>query len=233
MSSIRELIQRGKKSFENKQYTSAENYFRKVLQANNNFADIHNLLGIIHHNNGNFENAISCFKKALQINPNYTEAILNLAVLYNDLGQYKEAKTLYEKLKKNGNGPAVKGKSPIEPVLRGKLSNMHMTVGDLYASTGLYKEAADEYQKALDLNPTYADIRTKLGVALRELGKMTESAKELKQVVKEKPNFLSALIHLGVTCYSMDNKKEAKEVWKKVLKVDPKNEAVQAYLKLV
>src|SRR3989338_5728373 len=135
---IQETIARGKKCFETRQYTTAESLFRRVLKINAGYADLHNLLGVIHNHKGNFEGAMEYFKKALAINPNYTEALLNLAVLYNDLGKYQEAKALYGKLKKKDG----QNKHDIEPVVKGKLSNLHANVGDIYSSVGLYANAA-------------------------------------------------------------------------------------------
>lgn len=228
MQSIQEWVEAGKQSFENKDYGNAERYFRKVLKTNNNFADLHNMLGVIYHVDGRFEEAIKHFQQALKINPHYTEALLNLAVLYNDLGRYPDAKKLYGQLHKKQDGK----QKDIEPVLKGKLSNMHATVGDTYRTLGLYQHAATEYEKALALNPDYKDIRTKLGVALREEGKLPDSLKELKRVVKESPNFILAHLQLGITYYSMSKPTDAKKEWEAVLEQDPKNESAKIYLRL-
>ena len=228
MDNIQELVSLGKQSFENKDYSRAERYFRQVLGNNQNYADVHNMLGVICHIEGKFESAITCFKEALKLNPHYTEALLNLAVLYNDLGRYQDAKKLYGNLQKKEK----KTDNEIEPVLKGKLSNMHAEVGDTYRSIGLYKHAVEEYKKALFLNPTYVDIRTKLGMALREQGSLEASLKELKQVVKEDPRYVMAKIQLGITCYSLKKNGEAKNEWLSVLKQDPENESAKMYLRL-
>lgn len=228
MDNIQELIELGKQCFENKDYASAERWFCKVLKTNHHFADIHNMLGVICHFEGKFEAAIDSFQQALKINPHYTEALLNLAVLFNDLGRFAEAKKLYGQLRKKEDG---KNKD-IEPVLKGKLSNMHAQTGDLYRSIGLYSHAVEEYQKALTFNPNYVDIRTKLGVALREAGDCENSLKELKKGLKDKPHYLLGKIQLGITYYSMGKTSEAKKEWEAALKQDPKNESAKTYLKL-
>lgn len=228
MEPTQEFVELGKKCFENRDYPNAERYLRKVLESNNRFADIHNLLGVVCHLEGKFESAIASFEEALKINPNYTEALLHLAVLYNDLGRFAEAKKLYTRLKKKTDGKT----RDIEPVLKGKLSNMHAQLGDTYRSIGLYPQAAEEYRKALDLNPTYADIRTKLGAALREMGKHADSAKELKRVLQAAPGYLLARVQLGITCYAMGKGADAKKEWEAVLKKDPANESAKTYLKL-
>jgi len=227
---IQELVDLGKQYFDGKDYLKAERYLREVLKHQKRYADVHNMLGVIYHIEGKFSSAIDYFKEAIKINPHYTEALLNLAVLYNDLGQYTQAKELYSHLRKS---PAKKTKEKdIEPVLKGRLSNMHANIGDVYRSIGLYDFAAEEYRKALGLNPSYIDIRTKLGVVSREGGHLEESLKELKAVLKQDAKFSNARIQLGVTYYSQGNLKEAQKEWETVLKQDPDNESAKMYLRL-
>jgi tetratricopeptide (TPR) repeat protein len=228
METIRQLVALGKQCFDNKQYEKAEHYLKKVLSLNDRYADVMNMLGVIHHIEGKFSSAIDLFKRALKINPRYTEAILNLAVLLNDLGQYQDAKKLYSQLRQVHKEP----QRQIEPVLRGKLSNLHSDIGDIYRSIGLYHHAIEEYQKALNLNPSYRDIRTKLGQAYRENGQLVQSLKELKEVVKLDGRYSPARVQLGVTLYSQGKITDAKKEWKTVIEKDPDNEYAKMYLRL-
>ncbi|MFA4873830.1 MAG: tetratricopeptide repeat protein [bacterium] len=228
METLRDLIARGKQHFDSKQYEHAEDYLRRAVEKDAHYADVFNMLGVIAHFGGKFSSAIELFEKALTINPRYTEAILNLAVLYNDLGQYDKAKGLYARLR----GKPGKGDGHIEPVLRGKLSNLHADIGDIYRSIGLYPHAIEEYRKALLLNPAYFDIRTKLGQALREAGKPRDSLAELKSVLRAKSAYSPALVQLGVTYYTMEKIPDAKKAWKTALKKEPENPYASMYLRL-
>lgn len=228
MESLKDLIARGKQHFESKQYEQAEEFLRHVIEQDTHYADVFNMLGVIAHVGGKFATAIDNFEKAVEINPRYTEAMLNLAVLYNDLGQYEKAKVLYIKLHAHHG----KGNSHIEPVLRGKLSNLHADIGDIYRSIGLYEYAIEEYRKALALNPSYFDIRTKFGQALREAGRLKEAVTEFKAVLSQKPGYIPAIVQLGVTFYAMENIPEAKKVWKSALVKEPANPYARMYLRL-
>lgn len=228
MDPFQELIEQGKQFFENRDYGKAEGYFRQALRTGGRFADIHHMLGVIYHAEGKFESAIQSFREALKINPNYTEAVLNLAVLYNDLGKYEEAKKLYAGLSKKSKS----SENEIEPVLKGKISNMHADLGDIYHTAGCFEMAAGEYQKALQLSPGFSDIRTKLGIVLRESANMERSVQELKTAIKDRPNYLFAKIQLGISYYSGGKIKEAKKEWEGVLKENPDNESAKTYLKL-
>jgi len=225
---VNELVAIGKQYFEKKDYHKASSYLKQVIDRKVKYADVYNMLGVIEHIEGKFDTSIKLFKEALKINPHYTEAILNLAVLYNDLGHYEDAKKLYKNLHKGKTSK----KREIEPVLKGKLSNLHANIGDIYRNLGLYPHAIEEYTKALNLNSGYIDIRTKLGISYRENEELQKSLAELKKVVKSDPKYVHASIQLGVTYYSLNRLNEAKKQWNEVLKKDSANEYAQMYLRL-
>jgi tetratricopeptide (TPR) repeat protein len=237
MSLTREWVELGKKFFQQRDYRKAEEYLRRVAQNNQHYADVHNMLGVIYHSESRFSDAIAAFEKALDINPNYTEALMNLAVLNNDLGNYSDARKLYDTLRKRGKavtpkGKAKKGDEFIEPVVKGKLTNMHADLADIYCGLGLYAQAIDEYERALALNPKYTDIKTKLGIAQREHGKLADSVKTLREACKINGKFLQAKVQLGVTLYAMGKNTEARKTWNDTLKTDPENRIAQMYLSL-
>lgn len=225
---LQDLIERGKKSFKNRDFIRAERCFLAVTREGRQYPDILNLLGVIYHHQGKFNNAIDSFKQAIAINPDYLEASLNLAVLYNDLGQYQEARKLYNRLGKKTAGQ----RSSIDPILKGRMANQHAEMGDTYRRLGYFKEAVEEYEKALGLAPEFSDIRLRLGVALREMGQLTRSKRELKKVAHQKPYYHKGLIQLGVTLYMGGQKKEAAREWQHVMKRDPQNETAALYLSL-
>jgi tetratricopeptide (TPR) repeat protein len=229
MDTISELVAAGKQCFEQKDYRSAEAYFRQVLDKTDRYADVLNMMGVIHHAEGRFSSAIDMFKRALAVNPRYTEAVMNLAVLFNDLGQYADARKLYDALRK---APRMRGQT-MEPVLRGKLSNLHSQIGDIYRSAGAHKLAIEEYEKALALNPSYADIRTKLGQAFREDGQVGKAVSELKTALKTKAAYVPARIQLGLAYYATGKIADAKKEWKAALAKDPDNDYAKMYLRLI
>lgn len=224
-----EIFREGKRYFEKKDYEKAEKCFVALLRSNRNFADVHNMLGVIYHASGQFTRSIECFEKAIKINPHYTEALLNLAVLYNDLGQYKKAAALYAKVYPSGSK---RKKEKIDPFIKNKLANKHAELGDLYEGIGLYPEAISEYERALKLRPHFLDIRSKLAVCLREEGNKTEAIKIFGQILKENPRYSQARIQLGITYFASGDRKKAFQAWKAILDTNPNDESARMYLKL-
>ncbi len=225
---LKELAARGKKAFEARDYARAERCLIAVLREGRQYADLLNILGLIYHHQGKFNNAIDAFREALAVNPDYLEACLNLAILYNDLGEYKEARKLYKHL---GRKPS-KQRTTIDPILKGKMANWHSEIGDTYRRLGYFKEAIEEYEKALGLAPEFADIRIRLGIALREIGQLIRSRKEFKKALDQKPHLIDASVQMGVTLYLGGKTNEAILEWKKVLKKDPTHPKALLYLSL-
>src|SRR5260370_29786578 len=91
---LKHLLALGRGHFEKRQYVEAQRCLSQVVEQNQSFPDVYNMLGIIYHDEGRFDHAEKAFETALRLNPAYTEAALNLAVIYNDRGKYPEGRTV-------------------------------------------------------------------------------------------------------------------------------------------
>lgn len=226
---LKQLLTLGRGYFEKKQYAQAEKYLTQVVEQNQSFADVYNMLGVIYHDQGQFARAQRAFEGALRLNPAYTEAALNLAVIYNDLGKYKEAKEVYQgALNRQRSAPR-----QIDPFVLGKIANMYADIGDVFAATGMHKEAVGEYQRALELCPQFADIRLKMADAQRDMGEVAAALATFEEIIRQHPNFLPGRVHFGISLYSAGRKADAVRVWEEVLAKDPGNKSAEMYLNLV
>ena len=95
---LRRLIILGREHYRARDYDAAEKVLSEIVREHKGFADIFNMLGVIHHDRGRHEDAREAFEQALSLNPGYTEAALNLSVTYNDLGMYAKAREIYVKV---------------------------------------------------------------------------------------------------------------------------------------
>ncbi|MBF0105426.1 MAG: tetratricopeptide repeat protein [Deltaproteobacteria bacterium] len=229
MDNIPSMIEEAKFFFHSQKYAKAEELFKKVVAQRKEFADIHNFLGLIAHEEGRYSEAVKCFTQALKINPRYTEAMLNLSILYNDLGQHDNAKKLVSQSRKDAQA---KKRAAMDPFIRSKLANKHADVADWYKGVGLFKEAVDEYKRALYLEEGYADIRTRMGVCLREMGDTKGAIEELKKAVSTRDKCVDAHIQLGITKYALGKRQEARKVWQDASKKFPSNTIIKMYCKL-
>ena len=226
---IRELLNRGREHYIAREYDKAERYLSEVARENLAYADVYDMLGVIHHQQGRLIDAEAMFKEALRINPAYTEAALNLAVTLNDLGKYREAKDIYQgAMTASKNSPR-----HLDPFAKGKIANMHADVGAAYHAVGLYEDAVREYERALALCPKFVDIRTRLGTTLREMGNILAAVREFERVKIENPKFAGGRLHLGLSYYAQGRRAEAAEEWQQVLAMAPENKSAQMYLAMV
>ncbi|HEY7956347.1 MAG TPA: tetratricopeptide repeat protein, partial [Polyangia bacterium] len=187
---LRQLMHLAREHYESHEYDKAEPLLLQIVREHRGFADMFNMLGVIHHGQGRFTQAQEMFEDALKINPGYTEAALNLAVTYNDLGKYKEAREVYAQ----AIATTCAQPSKLDPFARGKIANMHARTADAYTGVGMFEEAAREYRKALDLCPTFIDIRTKLASTLRDMGDKEAAVQEYLQVKQQSPQYLPARV---------------------------------------
>ncbi len=226
-----ESYELGKKAFDEKKYKDAQVYLEEVLKEKDNFADVYNMLGFIYSTNGRQQDAIKYFEKAFEINPNYTEASLNLAVAYNEIGEFDKAREIYAMAKRGGQTDT--SAAYLDQHVRGKLANMHMEIGAVYQDLRLYKDAIDEYKKAIALRPTFVDIKNRLGVVYRDMRDYSKAIKELQEAIAINPEYVPARINLGITYYIMGHIEKAKAEWLKVFYKNPNDKKAQMYMNLI
>ena len=225
----KQVLALGREHYEKREFDRAEHYLRQVLErADGKFADVLNMMGVIHHDRGRFEEAQASFEEALQINPNYTEAALNLAVTYNDLGRYDEAKRIYQAaLARGSDSPG-----QLDPFVKGKIANLHAEVAQAYVDANMPADAMHELRKAILLCPQFSDLRVKLANLYRQTGDLDAARFELEEAISARPRYVPAYVALGVTLLSQGNASRANQMWKKALEVDPDNKAAQMYLRM-
>ena len=225
----KQLLILGREHYGSREFDKAEPELRQVLEADDRFADVHDMLGVICHARGNYAQAEHHFERALAINPSYTEAALNLAVTYNDRGKYEAARRVYARIKGSPSG-TMQG---LDPFARGKIANMHAEVGQAYADAGLAREAIQELEKAVALCPQFADLRTKLGTLLRDINDLPSAREQYEAAVAARPNYIAARIQLGVTLLSLGDPDGAEEQWNKALEIEPDNARAKMYLRML
>jgi len=151
-SQVKELIERGRRSYERGDYVAALADFREVLTRHPQFADIRHLAGLCLSFLGQSEGALEEFDRALALNDQYVEAHLNRALVLNDLGRFDEARTAFERA--GYYEYAVAGRFPA--AITARLANKHAEVGDLYQEAGAPTEAAFHASLALSVSALVA-----------------------------------------------------------------------------
>jgi Tfp pilus assembly protein PilF len=225
---LKQAVALGREHYEKREYDKAERHLCDVIAGGLRYPDIHNMMGVIHHDRGRLDAARESFRRALEINPSYTEAALNLAVTYNDLGQYELAQQVY----RGAIHRDARGQHEIDPFAKGKIANLHAEVANAYLEVDMPGEAVKEYRNAVQLCPHFADIRVKLAEVYRQMSDFPAARHELDEAIRMRPNFGPAHVALGVLLLISGKRDEAVSAWREALKRDPKNKVAEMYLRM-
>ncbi len=223
---LKQLLLLGREHYAKRELDKAEYLLRQVIQKTDRFADVFDMLGVIAHSRGDFAQAEQYFERAVALNPNYTEAQLNLMVTYNDLGKYDAARQIYTTIRARDGG------QKLDPFARGKIANMHAEISQAYQDAGMLVEAIDELEKAVNLCPTFADLRTRLGSLYRDSGDLTRAREQFAAAKDANPRYVQARVLLGVLMLGAGENAPAVDEFKAVLELDPENKSAQMYLRI-
>jgi tetratricopeptide (TPR) repeat protein len=225
-----ELIQKGRDAYSRDAYSTALMYFRAALERAPKYADVRQLAGVCLNLLGNPEEALAEFDQALRINPRYAEALVNRALTLQELGRYDEAQEAFHAA---SEADMEEGVDRFPAVLAAKLANQHADIGDLYAAGGALPEAAEQYRRALEIRPRFADIRCRLARVLVEMGDTPGAVRELETALRVNPGFREARINLGLAWYRSGDRAAAAREWERCREEDPDNAQVKTFLAML
>jgi Tfp pilus assembly protein PilF len=100
----------------------------------------------------------------------------------------------------------------------------HNAVGAVMLNIGRFADAQGEFQKAVELDPTYADAYHNLGSAYAEQAKwedaITAYRRALAQTIYTRPE--TTYNNLGYAYWALDRRKDAEDAFRAALQLEPK-----------
>lgn len=138
------------------------------------------LLGQLYGMNHDSAKAEAQFKQAEKIDPNSEESVLNLARLYSVQGDFQRTVDTLAAV-------------PVED----RTSRMELALGGSYDQIHKSKEAAEAYQRALDLEPGNIDAERGLANALLVEGRLDEAMTQFNVVLAAEPNDVQSQIRVA------------------------------------
>jgi tetratricopeptide (TPR) repeat protein len=223
------LINQARERFALQDYYGAIHLLQEIVESGRSFADCHHLLGLCYALLGQSQRALEHFGQALELNPRYIEAHIHRGILLNDLGRTEEATEAFRQAA--AHNTVHPGGYPAH--VAANLANHHALLAAAYAESGAMPEAIEQYRRAVELGPGFADLRYKLARALLEAGEVLAAREELERVVRDRPNFVDALASLGLARYLSGDVVGAQAIWRECLLARPKNARVEAYLSML
>jgi len=223
-----------------KSWQDASKVLATGLRTNPNDATGQNALALAElHLNGNSDVAVKRLKQLVAAYPEYAPATYNLAVIYDQwihnksaaLGWYKQylqktaeksrevefAKQAIARLDRK-----VKNAASATP---GKQTNPEAAAQYIAKGTKLhaakkYREAVEQYEKAIEADPSQATVHYNTGLSYYELKKYAEAAKACSEALKLDPRSADARYMLALSYARQSKWSDAKREAKSLKKID-------------
>jgi serine/threonine protein kinase/tetratricopeptide (TPR) repeat protein len=160
----------------------------------------------------NVESAIQVFERALSLDPGYTLAYAGLGDAYWKKYEINKQRFWIEK-SRDACQHAIR--------LDGSLSSAHDCLGTLSAGTGNYQEAAREFERAAETEPTNDVAVRGLADAYGHLGKSAEAEKTYLRAIGLRPHYWAGYSWLGVFYYHQARFREAADMFGQVVALAP------------
>lgn len=163
---------------------------------------------------GNVTNAVEVLNQALQLDPNFGRAWAERGKGYwFAYGATKQASWV-EKARLDCQHAVSLGNAGAEG---------HVCMGLIDAGTGHYAEATDEYQKAIELDPSAERAYTGLADAYARMNRIADAENAYRQAIAANPNSALAYERLGAFCLQQAEYAKAEDVYKKAIHLAPEN----------
>ncbi|MBW1961903.1 MAG: tetratricopeptide repeat protein [Deltaproteobacteria bacterium] len=99
----------------------------------------------------------------------------------------------------------------------------HSNLAVLYVQCNRFLQAAAQYRKALDMNPTDTRTMWALSYAYKRINRFSDQAKWLEKILEIDPGFPHARFQLGLAYMQLGNFESALATFQKVQQQDPNN----------
>jgi len=220
-----DLLTVARERFAARDYPGAALLLASAIESGQAFADTHHLLGLCYALLERREEALSAFDAALRLNPRYVEAHLNRSIVLSDLGRAQEAEESLVRAQELGRPD----ESGLPAVVANRLANMHADLARAYREAGAHRAAIAQYQSALALRPSFADLRLELARTYLDGGLPDEAARELEIVLAQRPTWLDAMLLRGLAAYLAGQLDKAKTVWEAASERHPEEPRLETY----
>jgi tetratricopeptide (TPR) repeat protein len=95
-------------------------------------------------------------------------------------------------------------------------------LGHLYFDRNAVPEAIEAYEKALELQPDNAPVRTDLGIMYRRAKRPEEAVRQFDRAIAIDPKLENAHFNKGVVLlHDLDDREGAIQAWEGLLKINP------------
>jgi tetratricopeptide (TPR) repeat protein len=172
-------------------YAEAQPLCERSIELNPNFADAQNTLGILQLKQNRLDDSERTFRNILDRWPGYVPAYPNIAAVLISREQPEEAEKFLENAARMTEG-SIDRTTWTEPV---------KNLADLYAAQNKMEKAAENYARAIFLEPNRADLRLAAASVLYRNAKYDDALRQLQPAIALDPNNADAF-YMGGKIYA-------------------------------
>ena len=199
----------------------AETLCRQSVEARPDYAEAINSLGIIEFKRGQFEKAAENFKKTLEILPGYGEIYFNYSNALSLSGKPVEAEEQL-KLAIQFTPPNTNPQIWIE-----SLNNLAFA----YGAQQKFENAAENYERLLQIAPERADVRANYALILLQLKKIDEAQNQIEYSIRQNPDLPESYNNYGLILLEKNENQKAADQFEKALQLKPDFKQAEENLK--
>jgi tetratricopeptide (TPR) repeat protein len=192
-------------------YEEAKPLCERSIELNPNFIDAKNTLGILQLKQNQLVEAERTFRGILDRWPGYVPAYPNLAAVLISSQKPEEAEKFLEAAVQRTEG-SVDRTTWIEPV---------KNLADLYASQNKMEKAAENYSRAVFLDPNHVDLKLALATALSRIRRYDDALKQVQDAIGLEPNNADAFYLGGKIFAAKGMKSDAVQMFERAITLRP------------
>ncbi len=199
-----ELYNKGVNEYYAKNYADAIQSFNKAIEADPEYSDAYNYLGLVYDNQGDYNQALYYYRRAFEIKP--TDAVIanNLGIVYAVQKDYDNARWYTNK--------------SIE--LNPNYYNAYNNLGWISQTLGDKEKALEHFLKAYELDPTNAYACKHIASIYDDQGKHDDAVSYYKKSIDNDPNDAGTYYDMGVAYWSLQDWESVVDAWEKCLSIN-------------
>ena len=192
-------------NFGEKNYTEAEQQFRKAIELDSTDVNTWINLGNVYIRTRRYAEAEPIFKNAIALDSTYGIAWTNLGAFYNMTQRYAEAETVLKKA------------IALDSTYVKTWSNL----GSVYLNTGKFEDAELYIKKAISLDSMYAIIWNNLGFLYIETRRYAEAETVFKKAISKDSTLANPVKHLGQVYFKTNRPEAARKSFLQAIALNP------------
>lgn len=109
----------------------------------------------------------------------------------------------------------------------------HNNLGDLWARRGNFEKAVEEFQKAIELLPNYADAYHNMATSYHQLGKDDLALASYQKAIYFNPNLWQSYQNIGAILFTKGNIENAEKFYAKAVEINPQSSMLHTALGII